>query len=108
MELVAEVCVDAAHADVAHVGHWLEHRNDVAALEALISRGYVVDTMEVVGRWRDLPAIYDPTVAALRSVQGPIAASAHQPHRHPDSRRPDLTFPPHATPAPRNTPYPHT
>ena len=39
-----------------HVAHWLEHRNDVAALEALISRGYVVDTMEVVGRWRDLPA----------------------------------------------------
>ena len=36
-------------ATTAHVGHWLEHRNDVAALEALISRGYVVDTMEVVG-----------------------------------------------------------
>ena len=45
-----------SRADVAHVDHWLEHRNDVAALEALISRGYVVDTMEVAGRWRDLPA----------------------------------------------------
>ena len=33
----------------ALVEHWLEHRNDVAALEALISRGYVVDTMEVAG-----------------------------------------------------------
>ena len=35
--------------------HWLEHRNDVAALEALIRAGYVVDTMEIAGRWRDLP-----------------------------------------------------
>ena len=39
MELVAEVCREAERADPAHVGHWLEHRNDVAALEALISRG---------------------------------------------------------------------
>ena len=57
MELVAEVCRDGApRGRRAHVEHWLEQRNDVAALEALITRGYVVDTMEVVGRWRDLPA----------------------------------------------------
>ena len=31
------------------VGRWFEHRNDVSALEALISRGFVVDTMEVCG-----------------------------------------------------------
>src|SRR3546814_12022648 len=49
MELVAEVCVDAAHADLAHVGTWREHRNDRAALEALAASGYVVATMEVVG-----------------------------------------------------------
>jgi alkyldihydroxyacetonephosphate synthase len=84
MELVAEVCRDAARADVAHVAHWLEHRNDVAALEALISRGYVVDTMEVVGRWRDLPSIYIATIAALQGVEGTIAASAHQSHSYTD------------------------
>ena len=39
MELVAEACRDAHHEDVEHVAHWLEHRNDVAALEALISPG---------------------------------------------------------------------
>jgi alkyldihydroxyacetonephosphate synthase len=86
MELVAEECVGvgARRDDVAHVEHWLERRNDVAALEALISRGYVVDTMEVVGRWRDLPAIYDATIAALNGVQGTVAASAHQSHSYTD------------------------
>jgi alkyldihydroxyacetonephosphate synthase len=84
MEVVAEVCRDAAHADVEHVAHWLERRNDVAALEALISRGYVVDTMEVAGRWRDLPAIYAATLAAMHGVEGTIAASAHQSHSYPE------------------------
>lgn len=84
MELVAEECVDAHREDDAHVAHWLERRNDVAALEALISRGYVVDTMEVAGRWRDLPGIYRATVDALAAVPGTIAASAHQSHSYPD------------------------
>jgi alkyldihydroxyacetonephosphate synthase len=84
MELVAEVCRDGAHADVDHVAHWLERRNDVAALEALISRGYVVDTMEVAGRWRDLPAIYAAAIAALQGIDGTIAASAHQSHSYPE------------------------
>jgi len=84
MAIVADVCASAEAADVAHVGRWLEHRNDVAALEALISRGYVVDTMEVAGRWRDLPAIYEQTVAALLAVPGIVAASAHQSHTYQD------------------------
>jgi alkyldihydroxyacetonephosphate synthase len=84
MELVAETCVDAHPEDAEHVAHWLERRNDVAALEALITRGYVVDTMEVVGRWRDLPAIYRATIDALAAVDGIVAASAHQSHSYPD------------------------
>ncbi len=84
MELVAEECREAKREDQAHVAHWLERRNDVAALEALITRGYVVDTMEVAGRWRDLPAIYRATVDAIAAVPGTIAASAHQSHSYPD------------------------
>jgi len=84
MELVAEECRDGHHEDVEHVAHWLEHRNDVAALEALITRGYVVDTMEVVGRWRDLPAIYAATTTALNGVEGTVSASAHQSHSYTD------------------------
>ena len=33
--------------DVALVEQWMEHRNDVSALEALDQRGFVVDTMEI-------------------------------------------------------------
>ncbi len=84
MEMVAEECVTAPRADEAHVEHWLERRNDVAALEALISRGYVVDTMEVAGRWRDLPRIYDDTTAAIAAVPGTLAATAHQSHSYTD------------------------
>jgi alkyldihydroxyacetonephosphate synthase len=84
MALVADACADGTPSDPAHVAHWLERRNEVSALEALISRGYVVDTMEVVGRWRALPAIYDATLGALNGVAGTIAASAHQSHSYPD------------------------
>jgi alkyldihydroxyacetonephosphate synthase len=84
LEVVAEACGGGHPDDDAHVGHWLEHRNDVAALEALTTRGYVVDTMEVVGRWRDLPQIYDGTVAALRAVEGTASASSHQSHSYRD------------------------
>src|SRR4051794_20128663 len=70
--------------DDALVGQWMEHRNDVSALEALISRGFVVDTMEIAGRWADLPRIYDDTVEALQAVTGTLAASAHQSHSYID------------------------
>jgi alkyldihydroxyacetonephosphate synthase len=68
---------------VAHVEHWLERRNDVAALEALTSKGFTVDTMEVSASWTDLPRVYGATVDALMGVEGTIAASAHQSHSYP-------------------------
>ena len=70
--------------DVALVDRWMEHRNDVSALEALISKGFVVDTMEISGLWAALPRIYDETIAALKGVSGTLAASAHQSHSYPD------------------------
>lgn len=63
---------------------WLDHRNDVSALEALYRRGYVVDTMEIAGRWSVLPAVYHRTLAALRAVPHLLVASAHQSHSYPD------------------------
>ena len=70
--------------DSALVDHWLAKRNDVAALEALISRGFVVDTMEITALWAALPRIYRETVAALSAVPGTLAASAHQSHSYPE------------------------
>jgi alkyldihydroxyacetonephosphate synthase len=84
-ELLAEECARAGghRDDEAHVAHWLAHRNEVAALEALTSKGFTVDTMEVAGSWADLPTIYRATLDALLGVEGTIAASAHQSHSYP-------------------------
>jgi alkyldihydroxyacetonephosphate synthase len=86
MQVLAEeaVALGAAPMDAALVDQWMGHRNDVAALEALISRGFVVDTMEIAGRWSALPRIYNETVAALNAVSGTLAASAHQSHSYVD------------------------
>jgi len=82
MEVVAEECREARHLDPALVDHWMDKRNDVAALEALISRGYVVDTIEVAGPWSALPAIGEAAIAAIGAVEGTLAVSAHQSHSY--------------------------
>jgi alkyldihydroxyacetonephosphate synthase len=74
----------ATEQDSGFVEQWMGHRNDVSALEALISRGYVVDTMEIAAPWAALPTIYERTIAALLGVEGTIAASAHQSHSYLD------------------------
>jgi alkyldihydroxyacetonephosphate synthase len=84
MRVVAEECAPAEPIDVALVEQWLGHRNDVSQLEALISRGLVVDTMEVAGTWRALPEIYERTTAAMRAVEHTLVASAHQSHSYTD------------------------
>lgn len=92
MELVAEECVGAPRLDTALVGRWLEHRNDVSALEALIRKGFVVDTMEVSGPWAALPRIYAETIAAIKGVEGTLSASAHQSHSYTDGACLYFTF----------------
>ncbi len=66
------------------VGRWLEHRNDVAALQELIGAGLVVDTMEISAPWAALPRIYDATIAAIGGVDGTLSVSAHQSHSYID------------------------
>ncbi|MGH9245896.1 MAG: FAD-binding oxidoreductase [Acidimicrobiales bacterium] len=82
--IVAEECRagGAEPLDGALVDQWLAHRNDVSMLEPLIRGGLVVDTMEIVGRWRDLPRIYADTVAALGDVDGTLVASGHLSHSY--------------------------
>ena len=94
MTVVLEECVDAGAEvlDRELVGRWLEHRNDVSALEALISRGYVVDTMEIAARWRDLPTIYAEATQAIQAVEGSLVASAHLSHSYPDGACLYFTF----------------
>jgi alkyldihydroxyacetonephosphate synthase len=82
--VVADACAGADRLDDALVDRWFEHRNDVAALEALVRRGYVVDTMEVAAPWSRLPSIYEAATAAIRSVEGTLVCTAHQSHSYTD------------------------
>jgi alkyldihydroxyacetonephosphate synthase len=84
MRVVAEECAAAEPIDVALVEQWMEHRNDVSALEALVQRGFVVDTMEIAGTWRTLPDIYARTTQAMRAVEHTLVVSAHQSHSYTD------------------------
>jgi alkyldihydroxyacetonephosphate synthase len=74
------------------VERWLGHRNEVSALESLISNRFVVDTMEVSGPWSALPRIYQTTIDALSGVDGVRAASAHQSHAYADGACLYFTF----------------
>jgi alkyldihydroxyacetonephosphate synthase len=92
MRLVDEECDTAERLDDGLVARWMEHRNDVSALEALVRRDYVVDTMEVAGSWRALTRIYERTCAALLAVDHTIVASAHQSHAYSDGACLYFTF----------------
>jgi alkyldihydroxyacetonephosphate synthase len=92
VELVEEECAGAHHQPVELVEQWMSHRNNVAQLEALISGGLVVDTMEITGQWSQLPAIYEAAVAAIKAVPGTLAASAHQSHAYVDGACLYFTF----------------
>ncbi len=83
MAVVDQECsLSGTELDAELVGRWMGHRNDVAALEALISQGYVVDTMEVAAPWSRLDDIYDATIRAIGEVDGVLAVSAHQSHSY--------------------------
>ncbi|TSI15365.1 FAD-binding oxidoreductase [Brevibacterium aurantiacum] len=49
------------------------------------SPGFVADTLEMIGPWDALPAIYDEVVDAIAQVEGTLAGSAHQSHAYVDS-----------------------
>lgn len=96
MTVVEQVCNDpdvgASPLDDALVGQWLGHRNEVSALEALVAKGYVLDTMEIAAPWSALDDIYAAATTALREVPGAMAASAHQSHSYPDGACLYFTF----------------
>ncbi len=84
LHIVGEECAAAERLDDSLLDRWLSHRNDVSALEALIGRGYVVDTMEITGSWAALPGIYDRAISSMRAVEGTSSVTAHQSHSYLD------------------------
>jgi alkyldihydroxyacetonephosphate synthase len=98
MAVVEDECHAAQGLDPALVTRWLEHRNDVSALEALTRKGFVVDTLEMAGPWGRLPEIYRTTTAALMAVPHARVATAHLSHSYGDGACLYFTFA--ATPPP--------
>lgn len=90
--VVEEECAEADVLDDSHVGKWLDKRNDVTALEALIGGGLVVDTMEVSAPWSRLDAIYQKAITAISETDGTLAVSAHQSHAYTDGACLYFTF----------------
>ncbi|MFZ4517961.1 MAG: FAD-binding oxidoreductase [Microthrixaceae bacterium] len=91
-QVVESECAAAEPLDVELVEHWMHKRNDVAALESLISAGFVVDTMEISGPWSALPGAYHAAVDAIAAVPGALAASAHCSHSYLDGACLYFTF----------------
>jgi alkyldihydroxyacetonephosphate synthase len=75
---------DVTALDTAVAGRWLEHRNQIPALESLVRGGIVADTVEISGSWAALPVIYKNAVEGLMALDGTLAASAHQSHAYTD------------------------
>jgi alkyldihydroxyacetonephosphate synthase len=92
LAVVDEECAAARRLGDELVAHWLADRNDVSALAPLWRAGVVVDTAEVAGHWRVLPGIVDEALAALRALDGTIAASVHQSHAYLDGACLYFTF----------------
>lgn len=90
--LVTDVCTDAEQLDVELVEQWMGHRNDVSALESLIRRDFVVDTMEISAPWSRCVQIYNTASAAIRDVAGTLVVSAHQSHSYTDGACLYFTF----------------
>ena len=98
MAIVDEECAAAERLDDGLVAGWLEHRNDVSALEPLTQKGFVVDTLEIAGPWGRLPEIYRRATTALMAVPHARVASAHLSHSYGDGACLYFTFA--ATPPP--------
>ena len=90
--IVGEECAAGERLDDSLVGRWLDHRNEVGALGALTSRGYVLDTVEIAGRWSALGRLYDIVTSRLGEMWGNMAASAHQSHAYTDGACLYFTF----------------
>lgn len=94
MAVVADTCgaIGAEPLGTDLVERWVHHRNDTSALQALTTRGFVVDTMEIAGRWSALPAIYGAARGALLAVPHTKVATCHLSHSYTDGACLYFTF----------------
>ncbi|MGC5246244.1 FAD-binding oxidoreductase [Gordonia sp. DT219] len=89
MTVTEQVCAAAQPLDQdAILEKWLDTRyltgKSAEGFKPTEGKGFVADTLEMAARWADLPQIYDEVVAAINSVEGTLAGSAHQSHAYVD------------------------
>ena len=68
MAIVDEELVGARNEDLAHVDHWLSHRNNVSQLAPLWRNHVVVDTIEIAGSWKDLSGTTERLLATTERL----------------------------------------
>jgi alkyldihydroxyacetonephosphate synthase len=74
------------------VDSWLEHRNHVPDIAALIDQGLVVDTIEVAAAWENLVPLFESVCADGSTVAGMIAMSGHVSHCYTQGANIYFTF----------------
>jgi alkyldihydroxyacetonephosphate synthase len=94
MGILESECLEggAKRLDVGLVGTWLEHRNDVSALESVTRAGIVVDTVELAAPWSSIASLYEEAVVSVAGIEHCLAVSAHQSHAYPDGACLYFTF----------------
>jgi len=85
MDIVEAECAGRAEAlGEGPATNWLETRNDVSWVGPFLSKGFVMDTVEMAGPWSALPAMYRDVIDALRAVPYMRAATCRISHAYLD------------------------
>jgi alkyldihydroxyacetonephosphate synthase len=85
LEACTEICAAEGGLDRGDepVKHWLENRFRIPDLNELAGKkGVIFDTIEVAANWDRVGRLYEAVIAALRTVPGIAAASAHSSHSY--------------------------
>ena len=77
---VVDTWLEEAPAEVTT--DWLKHRNHVPSWDELLSKGLVVDTIEISATWTNIGDVYNDAVAALKDVPHNLIGSAHSSHAY--------------------------
>jgi alkyldihydroxyacetonephosphate synthase len=74
------------------VEHWLAERNHVPSLTDLVSRGLVVDTIEVAASWERIHQLYEAVLASVAQVKDLLLISGHSSHSYAQGTNIYFTF----------------
>lgn len=74
------------------VESWLQHRNKVPDVDALIDQGLVVDTIEVAAGWDCIAQLFEVVCSEGAAIPGMIAMSGHVSHCYTQGANIYFTF----------------